>query len=67
MFNESKKSFKRINKLEEEDFIVNFNEAFIVATLSNLELSINRVSGNASMLNDSKKNGNCTLTDKTKF
>ncbi len=67
VFNESKKSFKRVNKLEEEDFVVNFNEAFIVATLPDLELSINRVSGNASMLNESKKNGNCTLTDKTKF
>ena len=67
VFNESKKSFKRINKLEEEDFIVNFNEAFIVATLSNLELSINRVSGNASMLNDSKKMVTVHLRIKRKF
>ena len=45
VFNESKKPFKRVNKLEEEDFVVNFNEAFIVATLPEIELSINRVSG----------------------
>jgi hypothetical protein len=67
VFNETKKMFKLINKLDEIDYEVNFNEAFIVATLSNVELSINRVNGKATLLKDSINDGKCELTDKTKF
>ncbi len=67
VFNEKKKMFKLINKLDEIDYEVNFNEAYIVATLSNVELSINRVNGKATLLKDSINDGKCELTDKTKF
>ena len=67
VFNESNKSFKFINKLEETSYQVTFNEAFIVATLPNIELSINRVTGQATLLNENINKGNCKLTDKRKF
>ena len=67
VFNESNRAFKMINKLEETDFEVDFNEAFIVAKLGAAELTINRVTGKATMLNDSQNDGRCRLTDKTKF
>ena len=67
VFNESNNTFKLINKLEETEYKVNFNEAFIVATLSNTELSINRVTGQATLLNENISKGNCKLTDRTKF
>ena len=66
VFNESKSTFKLINKLEETAFSVDFNDAFIVATRDNIELSINRVSGDAKINND-LKSGNCRLTDKRRF
>ncbi|MEL0258153.1 MAG: hypothetical protein VW951_04180, partial [Gammaproteobacteria bacterium] len=66
VFNESKSTFKLINKLEETAFSVDFNDAFIVATRDNIELSINRVSGDAKINNDLKP-GNCKLTDKRRF
>ena len=50
VFNESKSTFKLINKLEETAFSVDFNDAFIVATRDNIELSINRVSGEAKII-----------------
>ena len=46
--------FKLINKLEETAFSVDFNDAFIVATRDNIELSINRVSGDAKINNNLK-------------
>ena len=66
VFNESKSTFKLINKLEETAFSVDFNDAFIVATRDNIELSINRVSGDAK-INNNLKSGNCKLTDKRRF
>ena len=66
VFNESKSTFKLINKLEETAFSVDFNDAFIVATRDNIELSINRVSGDAK-INNNLKLGNCRLTDKRRF
>ena len=66
VFNESRSTFKLINKLEETAFSVDFNDAFIVATRDNIELSINRVSGDAKINND-LKSGNCRLTDKRRF
>ena len=66
VFNESKSTFKLINKLEETAFSVDFNDAFIVATRDNIELSINRVSGDAK-INNNLKSGNCNLTDKRRF
>ncbi len=66
VFNESKSTFKLIDKLDEIEFSVNFNDAFIVATRDNIELSINRVSGDAK-LNNNLKSGNCKLTDKRRF
>ena len=44
-----------------------FNKAYIVANNENLVLTINRVSGKASMENKSLKTGMCKLTNKTKF
>ena len=67
VFNEKKNTFKLINKLDVSSYSVNFNEAYIVATRSNTELSINRVTGNATFLSQSMKQGQCELTDKTKF
>ena len=57
-----------INKLDETIYSVNYNEAFIVlSSLSDLELSINRVTGKATLLENEITNGSCELTDKTKF
>ena len=67
VFNESKNTFKMIDKLDETIYSVNYNEAFIVASLSDLELSINRVTGKATLLENEITNGSCELTDKTKF
>ena len=67
VFNETNNSFKSINKLEETIYNVSFNEAFIVASLSNTELSINRVTGQATLLNETISKGDCKLTDRTKF
>ena len=67
VFNERNNTFKSVRKLEESSYSVNFNEAYIVATRSNTEISINRVTGNATFLSESMKQGQCELTDKTKF
>ncbi len=67
VFNEKKNTFKLIEKLNESNYSVNFNEAYIVASLANTELSINRVTGQATSTDDSIKQGQCELTDKTKF
>ncbi len=67
VFNETNKTFKLFDKLEEKVFNVASNEAFIVASLGKLELTINRVTGKATYLTDSLENGQCKLTDRTKF
>ena len=67
VFNEINKTFKLFDKLEEKIFNVASNEAFIVASIGKLELSINRVTGKATYLTESLENGQCELTDKTKF
>ena len=67
VFNETNKTFKLFDKLEEKIFNVTSNEAFIVASIGELELSINRVTGLATYLAGSLENGQCKLTDRTKF
>ncbi len=67
VFNETNKTFKLFDKLEEKIFNVASNEAFIVASIGKLELSINRITGKATYLTDSLENGQCELTDRTKF
>ena len=67
VFNEQQEVFKKIDGLTETTYSVKFNEAFIVATDSNDELTINRVSGSATLLNDTSIPGICKLTNKTKF
>jgi len=65
VFNDSKETFRLIDKLDIVSYDVSFNEAYIVANNATTELTINRVSGSA-MINDIGK-GQCKLTDKTKF
>ena len=67
VFNETNKTFKLFDKLEEKIFNVTSNEAFIVASIGKIELSINRVTGKATYLAESLDNGQCKLTDRTKF
>ena len=67
VFNETNKTFKLFDKLEEKIFNVTSNEVFIVASIGKLELSINRITGKATYLTDSLENGQCELTDRTKF
>ena len=65
VFNDSKETFRLIDKLDIVSYDVSFNEAYIVANNVTTELTINRVSGSA-MINDIDK-GQCKLTDRTKF
>lgn len=67
VFNEQQEVFKKLDGLTEAIYSVKFNEAFIVAIDSNKELTINRVSGEATLLNDTSITGICKLTNKTKF
>ena len=67
VFNETNKTFRLFDKLEEKIFNVTSNEAFIVASIGKIELSINRVTGKATYLTESLDNGQCKLTDRTKF
>ena len=67
VFNETNKTFKLFDKLEEKIFNVTSNEAFIVASIGKIELSINRVTGKATYLAESLDNGQGKLTDRTKF
>ena len=67
VFNEQQEIFKKLDGLTEAIYSVKFNEAFIVATYSNDKLTINRVSGNATLLKDTSVPGTCKLTSKTKF
>jgi len=65
VFNDSKETFRLIDKLDIVSYDVSFNEAYIVANNATTELTINRVSGSA-MINDIGK-GQCKLTDRPKF
>ena len=67
VFNETKKVFRKIDGLSQINYSVKFNEAFIVANNPDNELTINRVSGNANLVNGVTTAGVCKLTDKTKF
>ena len=65
VFNDSKETFRLIDKLDIVSYDVSFNEAYIVANNVTTELTINRVSGSA-MINNIGK-GQCKLTNRTKF
>ena len=67
IFNEDNETFKLIDKLNVVSYTVNFNDAYIVASNEATELTINRVSGNASYDNKTFNKGTCKLTNKTKF
>ena len=67
VFNSNNVTFKQMDKLDIIPYSVKFNKAYIVANNENLVLTINRVSGKASMENKSLKTGMCKLTNKTKF
>jgi hypothetical protein len=67
IFNENKSIFKHIDRLSETQYSVKFNKAFIIANIEDAELTINRVSGNASLVSDITIKGACKLTNKTKF
>jgi hypothetical protein len=67
IFNENKSIFKHIDRLSETQYSVKFNKAFIIANIEDAELTINRVSGNASLVSDITTKGACKLTNKTKF
>jgi hypothetical protein len=67
VFNENKNIFKQIERLSETEYSVKFNEAFIIANIQDTELTINRVSGNASLVSNTTTKGACKLTNKTKF
>ena len=67
IFSDSKAIFKLMNKLDVIPYSVSFNNAYIVATRDNIVLTINRVSGKATLENKLLENGMCELTNKTKF
>ncbi len=67
IFNTNKKTFNLIDKLNVIPYLLSFNEAYIVASNEAIELTINRVSGRAVLVNDVRKSGMCKLTNKTKF
>ena len=67
VFNQSKNTFRYIDKLNETDYSLEYNDGFIVANYLDTELSINRVTGKAILQNEVQKQGICELTDKTKF
>ena len=67
IFNTSEETFKLINKLDIVSYTVSFNDAYIVATNESMDLTINRVTGEAALENKTLKKGMCTLTNKTKF
>jgi len=67
ILNTNKKTFDLIDKLNVIPYLLSFNEAYIVASNEAIELTINRVSGKAVLVNEVRKNGMCKLTNKTKF
>ena len=56
-----------MDKLNVTPYALSFNEAYIVASNEDIELTINRVSGKAVLVNKISKRGVCKLTNKTKF
>ena len=67
IFNTNKRIFSLIDELDVIPYAVNFNDAYIVASNEAIELTINRVSGKAVLVNELRKSGVCKLTNKTKF
>ena len=68
VFNESDNEFQEIKGVEKNIYNVTFNEAYIIANKTDIELTINRVSGKASKASsDSSVIGSCDLFDRTKF
>ena len=67
IFNASEDTFKLINKLDIVTYELSFNDAYIVASNESLELTINRVTGKATLDNKILKRGMCNLTNKTRF
>jgi hypothetical protein len=68
IFNEKDNTFRKLNGLNEIIYEVTFNEAYIVASKENIEITINRVSGKSVEIQDKKSiSGMCKLLDKTKF
>ena len=67
IFNTNKKTFDLMDKLNVIPYSLSFNDAYIVASNEAIELTINRVSGEAVLVNEVSKSGICKLTNKTKF
>ena len=67
IFNASEESFKLVNKLDIVTYKVSFNDAYIVATNKELQLTINRVTGKAALESNILKKGICNLANKTKI
>ncbi len=67
IFNAKEETFKFINKLDIVKYTVSFNDAYIVATNEALELTINRITGEAALEDKTLNKGLCNLTNKTKF
>jgi hypothetical protein len=67
IFNVGKETFKLIDKLDIVSYVVSFNEAYIVASKEALELTINRVTGKATLQDKKTEKGLCKLTSKIKF
>ena len=68
IFNEGKRTFSMLDSLDETKYQVSFNEAFIVASLNDTEITINRVSGKTTYVtNNELSSGSCRLLDKRKF
>ena len=65
LFNEKNKIFKSVDGLVEENYVVEFNEAFIIASSNNAKAKINRVSGKITINNTII--GSCALLNKTMF
>ena len=65
LFNEKNKIFKSVDGVEEKNYKVEFNEAFIIASYDDTNAKINRVSGKITMNNGIT--GSCSLLNKTKF
>ena len=67
IFNAKEETFEFINKLDIVKYTVSFNDAYIVATNEALELTINRITGEAALEDKTLNKGLCNLTNKTKF
>mgnify|MGYP001157409209 CR=1 FL=1 len=68
IFNEKNKKFSMVKGLEKTEYEVAYNEAYIVASTSAFEITINRVSGKVVQEFENKLlSGVCELLDKTKF